>query len=82
MLWIDGDVILSMYVLILSLVLGIIESRMSNAISNVKQTHGKYNSFGFRGELFGDDIYLRDVVCRYKLMANILLHQDLGESTK
>ena len=64
MLWIDGDVILSMYVLILSLVLGIIESRMSNAISNAKQTHGKYNSFGFRGELFGDDIYLRDIVCR------------------
>ena len=60
MLWIDGDAILSIYVLILSLVLGIIESRMSNPISNAKQTYGKYNSFGFRGELFGDDIYLRE----------------------
>lgn len=82
MLWIDGDAILSMYVLILSLVLGIIESRMSNPISNAKQIHGKYNSFGFRGEIFGDDIYLRDVVCRYNLMPNLLLYQDLEESIK
>lgn len=82
MLWIDGDAILSMYVLILSLVLGVIESRMSNPISNAKQIHGKYNSFGFRGEIFGDDIYLRDVVCRYNLMPNLLLHQDLEESIK
>ena len=82
MLWIDGDAILSMYVLILSLVLGIIESRMSNAISNAKQIHGKYNSFGFSGEIFGDDIYLRDVVCRYNLMPNLLLYQDLEESIK
>lgn len=82
MLWIDGDAILSMYVLILSLVLGIIEYRMSNPISNAKQIHGKYNSFGFRGEIFGDDIYLRDVVCRYNLMPNLLLYQDLEESIK
>lgn len=82
MLWIDGDAILSMYVLILSLVLGVIESRMSNPISNAKQIHGKYNSFGFRGEIFGDDIYLRDVVCRYNLMPNLLLYQDLEDSIK
>lgn len=82
MLWIDGDAILSMYVLTLSLVLGVIESRMSNPISNAKQIHGKYNSFGFRGEIFGDDIYLRDVVCRYNLMPNLLLYQDLEESIK
>lgn len=82
MLWIDGDAIPSMYVLILSLVLGVIESRMSNPINNAKQIHGKYNSFGFRGEIFGDDIYLRDVVCRYNLMPNLLLYQDLEESIK